>query len=142
VNLDRAYVDEETLLRGHAPAAGSISYAAEHKLPIDTWMGTAGPACLYLVQEVLAPEERDVRLMVGNSDGFRIWVNGELVGESHDPWYWMPYNHDITVKLRAGANRVVVKLIRRGKTCDFSLGYAMPKTHVRWCNDLKTREVR
>jgi hypothetical protein len=119
-----------------------VCYAAEHKLPIDAWMETAGPACLYLVQELVAPEARDVRLMVGNSDGFRIWVNGAVVGESCDPWYWMPYNHDLTVPLRAGSNRVVVKLIRRGKACDFSLGYAVPNTHVRWFNDLKTKAAR
>jgi hypothetical protein len=143
VNLARAYVDEDALAGGTpVNAEGRTCYAAEHKLPIDEWLETAGPACLYLAQELVAPEARNVRLMVGNSDGFRIWVNGEVVGESSDPWYWMPYNHDITVSLRAGSNRVVVKLIRRGKSCEFSLGYAVPKTHVRWFNDLKTREAR
>jgi hypothetical protein len=58
-----------------------------------------------------------------------------------DPWYWMPYNHDITVALRQGVNRIVVKLIRRTATCDFSLGYAVPKTHVRWINDLMTAKT-
>ncbi len=74
--------------------------------------------------------------MIGNSDAFRVWVNDAQVAESRDPWYWMPYNHDIIVKLQPGLNRIVAKLIRRGRTCDFSLGLAVPNTHVRWINDL------
>ena len=129
VNFDRAYIDEQSF--AHLPESGRVVYADEHKLPIDEWIGTAGPACLYVIQDVVSPDERTVRLMVGNNDAFRVWVNDVQVAESSDPWYWMPYNHDITVKLHHGPNRIVAKLIRRGRTCDFSLGFAVPKTHVR-----------
>ncbi|MFN8468636.1 MAG: ADP-ribosylglycohydrolase family protein [Caldilineaceae bacterium] len=134
VNLDRAYITEGSFAQ--LPSNGRVVFADEHKLPIDEWIGTAGPACLYLFQDVVSPDERTVRLMIGNSDAFRVWVNDEQVVESRDPWYWMPYNHDITVVLRPGPNRIVTKVVRRGRTCDFSLGFAVPKTHVRWINDL------
>ena len=134
VNFDRAYSEERSF--ANLPEGGRVVYADEHKLPIDEWIGTAGPACLYLIQDVVSPDERAVRLMIGNSDAFRIWLNDEQVAESRDPWYWMPYNHDISVTLHPGPNRIVAKLIRRGRTCDFSLGFAVPKTHVRWINDL------
>lgn len=138
VNLDRAYIPETSF--AELPE-GQTHYAAEHKLPMNDWIGAAGPACLYVIQDVESAEEREVRLMVGNNDGFRIWVNDTQVAESTDSWYWMPYNHDITVTLRKGRNRIVAKVIRRGRDSEFSLGYAKPKTHVRWINDLITVRV-
>jgi len=136
VSLDREYVDESAGLENVQD--GVVRYWAEHKLPIDEWMGTKGPACLYLIQDLDAAEERDIRIMIGNNDGFRLWANGAVVGESREPWYWMPYNHDFTVRLRKGPNRIVAKVIRRGGGCDFSLGYAVPNTSLRWVNDLRT----
>jgi hypothetical protein len=53
----------------------------------------------------------------------------------------MPYNHDITVTLQKGKNRIVAKVIRRGRDSEFSLGYAKPKTHVRWIDDLMTVRI-
>jgi len=134
VSLDREYIEESA---GFADVqGGALRFWAEHKLPIDDWMGTKGPACLYLVQDLDIAEEREVRIMIGNNDGFRLWLNGEIVGESREPWYWMPYNHDFAVRLRKGFNRIVVKVIRRGGGCDFSLGYAIPNTSLRWVDDL------
>ncbi len=138
INLDRAYIPEASFAK---LPEGRMFYAAEHKLPMNEWIGTAGPACVYLVQDVEVEEDREVRLMVGNNDGFRIWVNDVQVAESRDPWYWMPYNHGISVTLRAGINRVVAKVIRRGRDSEFSLGYAQPNTHIRWCNDLITVRI-
>jgi hypothetical protein len=138
VSLDRAYISEISF--AELPE-GRTYYAAEHKLPMNQWIGAAGPACLYLVQDLAVEEERDVRLMVGNNDAFRIWVNDVQVAESRDPWYWMPYNHDITVTLQKGKNRIVAKVIRRGRDSEFSLGYAKPKSHVRWIDDLMTVRI-
>lgn len=133
VNLDREYVSESDWSK---LAGGRYAYAAEHKLPVDEWMGTEGPACLYIAQDLECGEERRVRLIVGNSDPYKIWVNGELVAESRKPWFWMPYNHGIPVTLRPGTNRIVAKLVRNGKSCDFSIGYSTPESFIVWLDDL------
>lgn len=133
VNLDRPYMPENTFVRLEN---GRYVYAAEHKLPVDEWMGTAGPACLYIAHDIASEEERTLRLVVGNSDPYKIWVNDRLVSESRKPWYWMPYNHEIPVKLRKGTNRIVAKLVRNGKECDFSMGYSTPEGFIVWMDDL------
>lgn len=134
VSLDREYIPGE---RFDELAGGRYEYAPEHKLPIDEWMGAEGPACLYVVQDIESPADREVRLVVGNSDPFKIWVNGEAAAESRKSWYWMPYNHEVKVKLRKGTNRIVAKIVRNGKSCDFSLAYSVPDGFIVWLNDLE-----
>ncbi len=55
VNFDRAYIEEQSF--AHLPEGGRVVYADEHKLPIDEWIGTAGPACLYVMQDVASPDD-------------------------------------------------------------------------------------
>ena len=133
VNLDREYIPEDSFEK---LPEGRIFNSPEHKIPIDEWIGKAGPICVYLVQDIESPDDREAMLMVGNSDGFKIWVNQEQVYRTDRSWFWMPYNHHIPVKLKKGRNRVVMKLVRRGESISFSAGYAVPETHVRWMNDL------
>ena len=54
--------------------------------------------------------ERDVLLAVGSDDGWRVWVNGELVLRDDARQAASPFAHVIAVRLRAGANRIVVKI--------------------------------
>ncbi|WP_176541445.1 MULTISPECIES: ADP-ribosylglycohydrolase family protein [unclassified Bacillus (in: firmicutes)] len=139
VSLDREYIAEGSF---EILPEGREVYAAEHKLPLNEWIGKEGPVSVYLVQDIVSPDDREVRLMVGNNDAFKIWVNNQAVAESNKTWFWMPYNHDITVTLRKGKNRIVTKLIRTGKDFEFSLGFAKPKTHVRWINDLTFEKIK
>lgn len=133
VALHRPYIDEASFA---SPPAGRRLNAAEDKLPLDDWFGTTGPACLYLIRDIDSPDDREARLMIGNSDPFKLWLNNELVAESDQTWFWMPYNHDVTVHLQRGRNRIAIKALRTGKSAELSLGIAVPKTHVRWMNDL------
>lgn len=133
VDLHRPYIDEASFA---SPPAGRRVDAAEDKLPLDEWFGMAGPACLYLIRDVDSPDDREARLMIGNSDPFKLWLNDAPVAESDRNWFWMPYNHDVTVRLRRGRNRIAIKALRTGKSAEFSLGIAVPETHVRWMNDL------
>ncbi|WP_165972205.1 hypothetical protein [Paenibacillus piri] len=97
---------------------------------------------MYLIQDIDSPEEREVRLMVGNNNGFKLWVNDELTAESREACFWMPYNHDIPARLRKGRNRIVAKLIRVGEKLDYSFGIAesVPRSprHFRWINGLSS----
>lgn len=133
IDINTPYIEEASFRR---LPQGTTWYAAEHKLPINDWIGAAGPACIYVAQDIECPEERAGRLMIGNNDGFKIWVNDIQVAESGDACFWMPYNHDISISLRKGSNRIVAKVIRSGRDSEFSIGYAQPGTWVRWVNDL------
>lgn len=138
VNIERAYIDETSFA---LLPPGKHFNACEDKIPLDAWFGVAGPACWYLIQDIVSPDEREVTLLVGNSDAFKVWINDELVLGTDQSWFWMPYNHSALIRLKEGRNRVVVKVVRRGAHCDFSLGFARPNTHVRWENDLASAVI-
>lgn len=133
INVDKSYISEENF--ENLPN-GRIFNAPEDKLPLNEWFKMSGPACVYLVQDIESPEERDARIMLGNNDSFKLWVNDKLVAQQKDHWFWMPYNHDVKIKLKKGRNRIVLKAVRTDKEFEFSLGFAKPNTHVRWMNDL------
>ena len=78
--------------------------------------------------------------IVGNSDGFRLLVNGENVLEKDEIRLWTPYNNFTLIDLKEGENEFVVKLLRRTASLKFSLGlriYDGNHWHKsRWCTDL------
>ena len=61
-------------------------------------------------------------LIVGNNDGFRLWVNGENVLEKDEIRLWTPYNNYTLVQLHKGTNEIVIKLLRRTEHLKFSIG--------------------
>ncbi|NOU98396.1 hypothetical protein GC093_35020 [Paenibacillus sp. LMG 31456] len=140
VNMEKAYMDEASFEQ--LPTGGKHFNAPEHKINVEDWFGMAGPACFYLIQDIDSPEERDVRIMVGNNNGFKLWVNNKLVEQSSEACFWMPYNHDIPVHLRKGRNRIVAKLVRVGEKLDYSFGIAesVPHSprHFSWVNGLSS----
>ncbi len=58
--------------------------------------------------------ERDVLLACGSDDGCRVWINGELVLRDDARQAASPFAHVIAVRLKAGANRIVVKIDNGG----------------------------
>jgi hypothetical protein len=59
---------------------------------------------------------------VGNSDSYRVYLNGELVGEDDAYLAWTPFNNKHAVTLREGENHIIVKLLKRGDHIKFTLG--------------------
>ncbi len=68
-------------------------------------------------------ERRTVWAIVGNSDGFRLYVNGENVLEKDEIRLWTPYNNFNLIDLKEGENEIIVKLLRRTESLKFSLGF-------------------
>jgi len=75
-------------------------------------IGLVGTACLYFERQISSPTERDIHIVVGHSEPFRLFLNGVQVGESREYLWWTPYNASFKAHLRKGVNSIVLKWIR------------------------------
>ncbi len=135
VFLDKEYItdfDKE-------PIACTID-AYEDFIEIDDNLTLEGQMCCYAKAKITSPKAQKVWAIVGNSDGFRLWVNGENVLEADEIRLWTPYNNFTLIDLKEGENEIMVKLLRRTESLKFSLGlriYDGNHWHrSRWCTDL------
>lgn len=135
VFLDRDYItdfDTET------PAC--IIEAYEDFIEIDQTLTMEGQMCCYVKAKITSPKAQKVWAIVGNSDGFRLMVNGENVLEKDEIRLWTPYNNFTLIDLKDGENEFIVKLLRRTENLKFSLGlriYDGNHWHrSKWCTDL------
>lgn len=135
VFLDRDYItdfDTET------PAC--IIEAYEDFIEIDQNLTMEGQMCCYAKTKIISPKAQKVWAIVGNSDGFRLMVNGENVLEKDEIRLWTPYNNFTLIDLKEGENEFIVKLLRRTENLKFSLGlriYDGNHWHrSKWCTDL------
>lgn len=75
----------------------------------------------YGVTDLYCPESKEVRLALGSTDGYRLWVNGELVHGHDQPRAALPGQDKVPVRLRAGRNRVLIKSIHTAGSWGFFL---------------------
>lgn len=129
VSLAKAYIpepvaDADALFKTWSRKLGRPAVVAsyEHEIDLSHLIGLRGPYCAYLARTVISPDERSVYLMVGNNDGYRLYLNGQKVGEMDESTWWAPFNNAHKVKLRAGENQLLVKLLKRGDDLKFTLG--------------------
>lgn len=71
-------------------------------------------AAAYAQCFIQSPDERTIRMAVGCDDGCRIWVNGAVVHEDAGPHAAVPLQAICRATLRAGWNRVLVKVTNVG----------------------------
>jgi hypothetical protein len=117
VFLDKAYIAD---LSKENPAYVIDAY--EDFIEVESVMTMEGQMCCYARTVVESPEDRQVWLVVGNNDGFRLWVNGENVLEKDEIRLWTPYNNYTLVQLHKGTNDISIKLLRRTEHLKFSIG--------------------
>jgi ADP-ribosylglycohydrolase len=129
VSLDRPYlpepdVDEKELFDQWSSVFGrrALVPSYEHEIDPGKLTGLRGPYCAYLSRTVIATEERSVNLVIGNTDSFRVYVNGQLAGEQDEATFWTPINNAYPVTLRAGRNTILIKLLKRNDGFRFTLG--------------------
>ena len=139
VALDREYIAEpwpdiDGLFRHWSRLLGKPAVIVSPQRRIDPTqvIGLEGPYCIYCARTVVSPLERDVYFVVGNNDGFRIYLNGEKVMEADEQTWWTPFNHVGRVHLRKGENLILVKLLKRGDQLDFSFGLREYTPHHPW----------
>lgn len=94
----------------------------EHEVDPGKLIGLRGPYCAYLARTIVAPEARDAYLVIGNNDAYRLYLNDAVVSEQDESVWWAPFNNVVKVTLRAGENRLLLKLLKRGDDLHFTLG--------------------
>lgn len=115
--------------------------AYEDFIDIDKHFTLEGQMCCYAKARIISPQEQKVWAIIGNTDGFRLIINGENVLEKDEIRLWTPYNNFTLVNLKEGENEIIVKLLRRTESLKFSIGlriYDGNHWHrSKWCTDLK-----
>ena len=86
----------------------------EHEIDLSRLVGLRGPYCAYLWRVLDSPEEREVDVVIGNNDAYRLYLNGEMAAEVDESVWWAPFNNVHRVHLKAGPNRLLLKLVKRG----------------------------
>ena len=79
--LDREYINESGISESILKENYLIINAYEDMIPIDDVLTYCGQGCVYLLQEIISPTDREVFLVIGNNDGYKLWVNDELMHE-------------------------------------------------------------
>ncbi|CAN5847707.1 hypothetical protein BH24DEI2_BH24DEI2_22050 [soil metagenome] len=138
VNLHKAYLPEppknpDQLYLEFSKLLGrpALIPSREHEIDVTSLVGLSGAYCAYLARTFLVPEARWAYLVVGNSDGYKLYFNGELLGEEDEQPVWTPFNRAYRVKLRSGENHIIVKLVKRSDTLRFTLGLREGRDEVR-----------
>ncbi|MBR5870004.1 MAG: hypothetical protein IKZ09_03125, partial [Clostridia bacterium] len=86
-----------------------------------------GPAVSYLYRLIESPEDRLVDVTVGCEAPFKLWVNGEFVGDGRDVCGWTLENkHFYSIPFRRGVNRMLFKIANPTGRAAFSLIYRIP----------------
>ncbi len=117
-NVDDLYVEWSRKL-----GVPALVPAYERAVAPDQLIGLRGEYVVYLARTIVSPTEQRVHLGIGNTDSYRVWLNGELVGEADETVWWAPFNNvHQNVTLRRGENLVVVKLVKPRDDLRFTFG--------------------
>jgi hypothetical protein len=129
VRLQHAYIPEPEpdvagLFAGWSRKLGRPAWVAsyEHEIDLTRLVGLQGPYCAYLARTLLSPAEREVDVVIGNNDAYRLYLNGELTAEVDETVWWAPFNNVHRVHLKQGENRFLLKLVKRGDSLHFTFG--------------------
>lgn len=140
VYLEKEYIDEQNFAQAFSVEETCRVHGYEDLLPLDEAFPFQGQGCIYLRQKLVSDTEQDVWAVIGNNDGFKLWVNGELCLEQDEIRLWTPYNNYQTVHLKKGVNKVVIKVLKRTESMKFSIAFRKHEGEhfhrKRWCVDL------
>jgi hypothetical protein len=75
-----------------------------------------------LHQNIHAPKAQEVNLLIGNDDGHQIFLNGKRIEMKRGAGELKPLEHEYTVNLKKGDNRLYIKVINHAS--DSKLCYA------------------
>lgn len=140
VFLDKKYIDETTLQIHENDFIGEI-FAYEDLIPIEDVITMQGQMCIYLKTTVTSPKDQRIWGIIGNTDGFKLWVNKTEIMSKDEIRMYTPYNNFCFIDLKEGENEIVLKLLRRTDNVKFALGFRQYNGNhwhrSKWCTDLK-----
>jgi hypothetical protein len=130
VSLDRLYIPEPevavaNLYRDWSQKLGKDALIPSYEMEIDLGrlVGLEGSYCAYLARTIYCPEDRLANIVIGNTDSYRLYLNGELAAEVDECVAWSPFNNVHAVELKEGTNQILLKLLRRTDSMRFTLGF-------------------
>lgn len=136
VSLERPYlpepdVDVEGLYADWSRKLGrpALLPSYEHEVDPGKLIGLRGPYCAYLARTLVCSREREVYLVIGNNDAYRLYLNGVCVSEIDETVWWAPFNNSVKVTLQKGDNHLLLKLLKRGDELKFTLGVRKSTGH-------------
>jgi hypothetical protein len=114
-----------------------VSQTREDRFAMGDLIGFQGPCTIYAERLLHSPVERTVCLQIGCTDPFKLWLNGKLLASSDASDWWTGENHHIReVKLLAGENHLLMKLVRRSTEALFSPVFTEKGTCTKHIDDL------
>jgi len=134
VAFDREYVDEKAAAADRDAADAlyhdvsrllgrpALIVCPDSFIRPQSLVGLRGEWVCYLDAEFDSPTERDVQFWMGSNDGYRAYLNGELIRDLDVQRWWTPGGPEGSVHLKQGRNRVLLKLLKRGEEIKFSFG--------------------
>src|SRR4029078_6399314 len=129
---ERTPIDEDFERRGD----GSVDVRKWKKVRASTKTGMVTLArelgkveyCLaYGYSEIESIHAREAVLRCGSDDGIQIWINGKGVHRNEIGRAYVPDSAAVTVRLRAGINRIFVKI--DNYIGGYGFGIAIPKAN-------------
>ena len=137
VEFDKCYWKESD-----KPVCTIESY--EDLIEVEKYVSMQGQMCVYLKTELTVEEDKDVWLLIGNTDGFKIWCNGQEILSRDEIRLYTPYNNFTMLHLKKGKNQLMLKLLRRTEQMKFAIGFRnYDGCHwhwSKWCTDLMQGE--
>ena len=114
--------------------------AYEDIIEIDKYITMEGQYACVAETTIISPEDKRIWAIVGNNDGFSLKVNDNVLLEKDEMRLWTPYNNFCFVDLKKGENKILIKLLKRSKSLDFSIGFRIYDGNhwhkSKWCTDL------
>jgi hypothetical protein len=89
-------------------------------------------AIVYGLAYVHSPDDRRMPLLLGSDDGVRVWINGEIVHTNPAYRAAGPDLDKVTVPLKKGWNKVLVKVLQGAGGWGFYLRFADPDGVLRY----------
>ena len=132
VDTDTEYLTEQMLFA--APCEDGeyveqIFSQTEDSFTMSDLFGFRGPCVAYMSRVMLCPRDMEVCVQIGHSAPFALYINGELIAQRKCCDTWTAENvHVQGVKLRAGENRVVLRLTQVNADAKYNLIFSKGPT--------------
>jgi len=107
--------------------ATSVGLVALHQL-----LQPNEQAVAYGLTYLYSPDDRQVTLLLGSDDGLRLWVNDLLVHTNPSYRGAYPDQDRVRVNLKAGWNKILIKVLQGGGAWGYYLRIPDPKNEFRW----------
>ncbi len=125
VSLDKKYLDERAILRNperYMTGFNRLLYAKEDLVDIESTTSVVGECGFILVCDVIFEQAQKAWVVIGNTDAFQIYLNGECCISKDEHFLWTPFNNAFIGQFQKGRNRLMIKLLKRTDLLKFSLG--------------------